>query len=102
MNDVANLVKLANARFKHSESKLLLQEKYKSKLVIPYGGGMWELTPQLIAFLRTSSESVVILCDIYNNPVSVDTVALLELAQKTFQTVMSEWHKEYTKLNKNR
>lgn len=102
MIDTATLVKHAAARFKHSESNLLLQEKYTAKLVIPYAGGMWRITTELLAFLRTSTDEIVIMVDIYNNPFSVDTKKFLELTETTYKSVMQDWHDEYIALSKNR
>lgn len=99
--DTKELVRAAAARFKHSESKLQLHEKYGARLTIPYAGGLWNITPEFIAYLRGSSYEVVIL-DIYNTPIKIETAKLLDLAENTYKTIMNEWYEEYQLLNKNR
>lgn len=99
--NTASLVKDAAARFKHSESKLLLQEKYTARLVIAHSGGMWQITPQFLAFLRTSQPYVVI-TDIYDTPHNICTVELLELAERVYESTMREWLEEHTQLSRKR
>jgi len=91
-------------RFNHNESKLYLKEKYTNKLTIAYGGGMFVVTPQLIAFLRqpTSDSPHEVLVDIYNNPIKVDRQELLAVVTSTYNETMSQWHEEYTTLQAKR
>lgn len=96
------LVNTARERFHHGESKLYLKEKYTSKLSIPYSGGLWEVTPQLISFLRTSSNEREILIDSYGNPVEIVRQELLDLILETHSKIMSEWLEEYRQLSKLR
>lgn len=96
------LVNTARERFYHSESRIYLTEKYKNKLNIPMAGGLWQITPELIAFLRTSTKQKEILVDSYGNPVEVDVGELLSLASETYSAVMGEWLDEHRKLSKFR
>lgn len=95
------LVKSAGARFKHAESKLRLHEKYVARLIIAHGGGMWRITPELIAFLGMNQGAIVLL-DIYETPTKIDSQQLLHVAQEIYTRVMNEWLAEYTELSKNR
>lgn len=99
--DTKLLIKEASARFKHAESKIYLQEKYKSQLTVAHHGGLWEITPQLLAFLRTSPQ-YTIATDVYGNPVKIETAKLLGDAEVLYDRIMNSWLEEYTELQSNR
>lgn len=99
--DTKELVRAAAARFKHSESRLQLQEKYSARLTVAAQGGMWTITPQFLAFLRTSPP-LIVTTDIYNTPLSIVVKDLLDVAETVYATTMREWHQEYNELSKNR
>ena len=96
------LVNSARERFHHAESRIYMTEKYTAKLNVAHGGGLWQITPELITYLRSSTNEKEILLDSYGNPVEVNREQFLDLVQKTYQQVMLDWHTEYTKLSKFR
>lgn len=99
--DTNKLITEAKARFKHSESKLYLEEKYVNRLIIANQGGMWSVTPELLGFLKTAPDEVI-LKDNYNNPVKVNSAELLSEAQTLYSAVMLAWFTEYTELQSSR
>ena len=99
--DTETLIKEAKARFHHQESKQYLAEKYKPKLAVIDQGGMWPITIEVMAYLKNSPETVVLL-DAYDNPLSVNAVQLLTKMQETYTKVMNDWHQEWLELSKNR
>lgn len=94
------LVTTARLRFNHQESKQYLKEKYTNKLTLAYSGGMFAINKELIAFL--SSTECDIISDIYDNPIKINRQEFLKLAVETYNSVMSQWLDEYTKLSGNR
>lgn len=98
-------VKRARDRFSHSDSRQYLIEKYQNKLQITYEGSLFKVTLELIVILRQpilpnlAVDDTVIVLDVYNNPVKVNRQELLDLVTETYNTVMSEWHEEYTELS---
>jgi hypothetical protein len=44
----------------------------------------------------------VVLLDLYENPVKIDTKELMSLSQERFNEQMNAWLVEYEELNKNR
>lgn len=94
------LVIAARSRFNHQESKQYLKEKYTNKLTIAYAGGMFTIDKELIAFL--SSAECDIITDIYDNPIKINRQEFLALIVETYNSVMSQWLDEYTKLSGNR
>lgn len=99
--DTKTLILEARARFKHQESKLYLTEKYQSQLTFASQGGMWTITPNLISFLRSSEESIVLI-DNFNTPIKVDTKSLLSECEQIYRDVTETWLKEFENLQRIR
>lgn len=100
--DSLNLIQEVKARFKHQESKIYLEEKYQNSLSFANQGGLWTASIELLTFLRTSTTDTVVILDNYNNPVRVEVAELRDAVEQVYEEVMSQWHTEYTELQKNR
>jgi hypothetical protein len=44
----------------------------------------------------------IVLPDLYNNPIKVDSQELIALSQERWNEQMNAWYVEYEELNKNR
>lgn len=99
--DTKKLIKEAKARFKHQESKIYLQEKYNSKLTVATQGGMWDITIELLSFLKSCDGEVIIL-DSFQRPIKVNADRLRTELNSVYNQVMEEWLLELTELQKNR
>lgn len=101
--DTENLIAHARARFDHESAKRNLREKYQGKLTFAYAGGMWRAGPDLHSAIFTCGRiGEVVLLDLYENPVKIDTVELMKLSQERYNEQMNAWLVEYEELNKNR
>lgn len=100
--DTTALIREAKARFQHQESKQYLKEKYTASLNFVSQGGFWTASVELIAFLRTSETTEVILIDNYQKPIMVNVAELLVAAEETYSTVTEQWYTEFTELKSNR
>lgn len=100
--DTKTLITEAKARFNHNAAKSLLKDKYESKLVVAEQGGLWKATPELITFLATSTDEVVILIDNFDNPVLVNRIQLHDVLHKTYNDTMTLWYKEWVELESKR
>lgn len=100
--DTKELIAQAKARYNHQQSRVALQSKYSAELTITYGGGLWDVTPELIAFVSTLSDNEVVLQDSYDNPIKVNRKEILELLKNKYNTVMLEWYTEHQSLSKLR
>ena len=96
------LINEAKARFNHNSAKAYLKSKYQSKLIVADQGGLWTATPELIGFLTITDRSHTVLLDSYENPVRVDIRQLEIKLRETYNTVMDQWHTEFTSLEKIR
>ena len=100
--DTKELIAQAKARYNHQQSRQALQAKYTSQLTLTYSGGLWDITPELIAFLAAMTDETIVLTDSYDKPLSVNRQELLDLVKQKYTEVMSEWVKENTELSRLR
>jgi len=101
--DTDQLISHSRARFEHEAARRTLREKYQAKLTFAHAGGMWLAGPELLSVLNCCTmDKGVVLQDLYENPVKVNTKELWNLAAERWQEQMNAWLTEYTELNKNR
>ena len=97
------LVAHGRARFDHATARRTMKEKYQAKLTFAYRGGMWLAGPELHSMIFTCGRiGEVVLLDLYENPVRIDTKELMALSQERFNEQMNAWLVEYEQINKNR
>lgn len=96
--DTDNIVAHARARFDHAAAKKVLKEKYQSKLVFGYNGGMFRATPEMIVFLDLYKDQDIVIQDLYDNPVKVNATELGSAMKLRFQEQMTAWQIEYDEL----
>jgi hypothetical protein len=101
--DTNELISHSRARFDHVTARRLLKEKYQAKFIFAHAGGMWQAGPALLSTLHccTMDKDVVIL-DLYENPVKINTKELWNLAAQRRQEQMNAWLTEYESLNQKR
>lgn len=63
-----------------------------------HNGGMFKITPELLAFVSSWPIDTLYLEDAYENPVEVDRQVFLVTAQQHYQKVMNTWHQEHAKI----
>ena len=101
--DTDQLIAHSRARFEHESARRTLREKYQAKLTFAYRGGMWCAGPELNATIFTCGRmGEVVLEDLYENPVKIDTKELMEMSQERFNEQMNAWLTEYEQINRNR
>lgn len=101
----SDLIIQARARFDHEAARRLLKEKYEAKMLFAYRGGMWRAGPDLLStinFCRITDDSEVVLLDLYENPVKVQTKELWNLAASRWQEQMNAWLVEFEEISKQR
>ncbi len=99
LDTIVNEIRLATD---FQTNKRILREKIQTDLHMTHNGGMFKITPELIAFVKTWPVDELYLEDTYENPVAVDRQTFLVTAQQHYQTVMNRWHQEYEDLKKIR
>lgn len=99
---VEKLQSLANQAFDRERSRLALRERMQAQLIMTANGGMFRITPDLLAFVKTWPIDELYLEDLHGNPVALDRQVFLVQAQQHYQTVMNAWHNEYQELQQIR
>jgi hypothetical protein len=100
--DIMNLIASTKSRFNHNSAKKYLKEKYENKLIIAEQGGLWKITPELIAVLVIYPSKTLILLDMYDNPISINKNAFLSKASSLYDSVMAEYQVEWDELKTKR
>lgn len=100
--DTKLLIRQAHARFEFNTAKKLLKEKNDAKLIVADQGGLWKASIDLISFLSFQSNEKLILTDIYDVPLLVDRLQLLNRLSETYDQVMLSWYEEFETIKHNR
>ena len=98
MEDLQTRIRI---RFNHAAARKTLKEKYQSRMLFAYAGGMWQAGPELLSTLASCPDDAVIL-DVYETPIKIDTQELHLLAQQRWQEQMTAWLVEWHELQKQR
>jgi hypothetical protein len=97
------LVAHSRSRFEHAAARRTLKEKYQAKLIFAHAGGMWLAGPELLSTLNCCvMDKDVVILDMYENPVKVNTKELWNLAAERWQEQMNAWLIEHDELSNNR
>jgi hypothetical protein len=99
LNEIVEEIRLATD---FQINKRILREKIQTDLHMTHNGGMFKITPELLAFVKTWPVDELYLEDIYENPIQIDRQVFLVTAQQHFQTVMNSWHQQYEDIKKIR
>ena len=92
----------ADLAFDRDTARIALKEKIDAQLCVAINGGLFQATPELIAFLSTWPLETVYLTDIHNQPVELDRVPALAQLSQAYQYAMNSWHDEYSQQQKIR
>ena len=96
------LLRDIKARISHTSSKEYLKEKYHSKLIFADQGGLWKASPELLAYLRSEEDELVIILDSYDNPIMVNRIDLYDKMYKVYNDAMGLWYSELKELENKR
>lgn len=102
MSNISNIVEQVRLATNFNINKQILREKIQTELHIAHNGGMFKITPELIAFVKDWPLDTLYIEDVYQNPVEIDRQVFLVTAQQHYHRVMNEWHQQYAELRKIR
>lgn len=97
-----DIFQYSQARFDHAAARRVLREKYEAKLTFAHSGGLFKITPELLAFVKTWPVDEIYLTDLYQNPIKIDRQVFLVQAQQHYQEQMNAWHNEFESLSAER
>jgi hypothetical protein len=100
LNQLVDQIRLATD---YQTNKQILREKIQTELHMPYNGGLFKITPELLAFVATWPAEWMFLEDVYQNPISIDNKKVfLVKAQQHYSAVMNDWNEQHAELRKIR
>ena len=80
----------------------MIKEKYFSRMLFAFNGGMFRAGPELQTTLLTCPDATAVILDLYENPVQVDTQQLLTMSQTRWQEQMNAWLAEHEQISQQR
>lgn len=104
MTDINNIVTEVKLATDYQINKQILREKIQTDLHVPYNGGLFKVTPEIILFanIQTLNEHFY-LEDVYGNPIHIASPReFTELCMEHYQKVMNRWHQEHNELKRIR
>jgi hypothetical protein len=102
MSDLPKIVEQVRLATDFQTNKQILREKIQTDLHFTHNGGMFKVTPELLAFVQSWPIDILYLEDVYQNPVEIDKQVFLVMAQQHYHRVMNEWNDQYNELRKIR
>ena len=102
MSDIDQLVNEIRLATDYQVNKRILREKIQTDLQVTHAGGLFKVTPELIAFLNSWDTEELFLEDTYNNPIKVNRNEFLELCKQHYQMVMNTWHIQHEEIRRAR
>jgi hypothetical protein len=93
--DISKFKAIADAAFDHAQFRKTLRERIQAELVMAHEGGLFRITPELLAFVAYWPIPELYLEDMYGNPIAVDRPVFLVQAQQHYHYVMNAWHTEF-------
>jgi hypothetical protein len=100
--DTDDLIKYARARFDHESARRVLREKYQTKMIFGYNGGMWRASPEMITFLALYGDQDVVVPDLYDTPIKFNARVMRDIMQAKWQEQMNAWECEYQEISRQR
>jgi len=102
MTDINQLVEQVRLATDYQTNKEILREKILTDLHLAHNGGLFRVTPELLAFVQSWPIDELYLEDTYHNPIEVDKQVFLVMAQQHYHKVMNRWHQEHAEIKKLR
>ena len=102
MSNLENIVIEIKRSTDYQANKKILREKIQTDLHFPHNGGLFKVTPELLAFVSTWPIDNLYIEDTYQNPIEVDKQVFLVTAQQHYQKVMNTWHLQHAELKQIR
>ena len=102
MSDLEKLTQEIRLATNYQVNKRILREKIQTDLHVPYNGGLFKASPELIAFLNAWDSDELFLEDTYQNPVKIDRKELLNKCREHYQITMNTWHCQHEDIKRAR
>ena len=102
MSDLEKLTQEIRLATNYQVNKRILREKIQTDLHVPYNGGLFKVSPELIAFLNSWDSDELFLEDTYQNPIKINRSEFLTICKQQYQMVMNTWHIQHEEIRRAR
>jgi hypothetical protein len=102
MNDIEQITDRIKRSTDYQINKRILYEKTQTDLHIAHAGGLFKISPEMIAFVAMWPIDELFLMDSYQNPILIDKQIFLVIAQQHYHRVMNTWHEQHAQLKNTR
>ena len=102
MSDLENITNQIRLATDYQINKRILREKIQTDLQIPYNGGLFKVSIELISFLNSWDHDELFLEDLYQNPIKINRKELLNKCREHYQMVMNTWHVQHEEIRRAR
>jgi hypothetical protein len=102
MSDLEKLTQELRLATDYQVNNRILREKIQTDLHVPYNGGLFKVTPELIAFLSAWNGDEIFLEDTYQNPIKINRLEFFTKCQEHYQMVMNTWHIQHEEIKRAR
>ena len=102
MSELEKLTEQIRIATDYQINKRILREKIQTDLHVPYNGGLFKVTPEIIAFLNSWDSDELFLEDTYQNPIMINRKELLNECREHYQMVMNTWHCQHEEIRRAR
>ena len=102
MSDLENITNQILLATDYQINKRILREKIQTDLHVPYNGGLFKVSPELIAFLATWDGDELFLEDTYQNPIKINRKEFLDKCREHYQMIMNTWHVQHEDIRRAR
>lgn len=102
MSDLEQLTNEIRLATDYQINKRILREKIQTDLQVPYNGGLFKVSPELIAFLTAWDSDELYLEDTYQNPIKINRTEFLSLCKQHYQMIMNSWHIQHEEIRRAR
>ena len=102
MTDINQLVEEIRQSTDYQTNKRILREKITTDLHVAFNGGLFKISPELIAFLYAWDSDELYLEDTYQNPIKINREEFLIFCRRHYQIVMNAWHIQHEELKRAR
>jgi hypothetical protein len=102
MSDLEKITNQIRLSTDYQVNKRILREKIQTDLHVPYNGGLFKISLELIAFLYAWDSEELFLEDTYQNPIKINRAEFLTLCRQHYQLVMNTWHIQHEEIKRAR
>ncbi len=102
MSDLENTINHIRLATDYQVNKRILREKIQTDLHVPYNGGLFKVSMELIAFLSSWPSDELFLEDIYQTPIKINRQEFLTKCCEQYQIVMNAWHVQHEEIRRAR